>query len=427
MLKLSIAGSLAALATCLPAQAEDPNLYVFADIKDGQLGLINTETDQILQVDAASLPGWPGNGVVFKQHAWATPDGKTIYMSIDATPPSPAGIVVFKVNDLDWDGGVADVEIEKSIIVDPPGSPSNFPDVSETDSDQPIMGWTFADYTQIHGPAFRPNTTFAYATIWTDDRVVVFDTETNEMVPGAPFSYGWFSAQTHGMAFNPSGTRALGAGYFYDLSSLDLYSFLPGNPFPYPAASIPLKRGKKLGAFTHYTVWIDDRFAYTATMQFGETSLTPKGRKVSPPALWLVDTKRRKAKRVSGTSKDADDPGVLRSASDVNIANGKLYVAEEDTLDGTFGDDGFVSIFDISDPENPVFLKRLKPGGELPADFAIAHGISVTPDERFVYVASYFSSYIVKIDTETDTVAKVFGPSDGLNVPHGGFVAGSFR
>ena len=162
-------------------------------------------------------------------------------------------------------------------------------------------------------------------------------------------------------------------------------------------------------------------------MQFGETSLTPNGRKVSPPALWLVDTKRRKAKRVSGTSKDADDPGVLRSASDVNIANGKLYVAEEDTLDGTFGDDGFVSIFDISDPENPVFLKRLKPGGELPADFAIAHGISVTPDERFVYVASYFSSYIVKIDTETDTVAKVFGPSDGLNVPHGGFVAGSFR
>ena len=35
---------------------EDPKLYVFADIGDGQLGLINTETDQLIQVDVASMP-----------------------------------------------------------------------------------------------------------------------------------------------------------------------------------------------------------------------------------------------------------------------------------------------------------------------------------------------------------------------------------
>ena len=52
---------------------EDPKLYVFADIGDGQLGLINTETDQLIQVDVASMPDWPGNGVV-SQAALPEPD-----------------------------------------------------------------------------------------------------------------------------------------------------------------------------------------------------------------------------------------------------------------------------------------------------------------------------------------------------------------
>jgi len=57
---------------------------------------------------------------------------------------------------------------------------------------------------------------------------------------------------------------------------------------------------------------------------------------------------------------------------------------------------------------------------DLPEDFAVAHGLTVTPDEKSVFVASYISSYIAKIDTATDTVTKVWGP-------HGGFVAGSNR
>ena len=135
---------------------EDPKLYVFADIGDGQLGLINTETDQLVQVDVSSMPDWPGNEFVHKQHAWVTPDGKTIYMSIDAMNSSPAGIVVFDVNGIDWDGGTADVTINKTLFVGPPGEASNFPELEQVDPNQPIAHWTQPAITQIHGPSFRP-------------------------------------------------------------------------------------------------------------------------------------------------------------------------------------------------------------------------------------------------------------------------------
>jgi DNA-binding beta-propeller fold protein YncE len=100
----------------------------------------------------------------------------------------------------------------------------------------------------------------------------------------------------------------------------------------------------------------------------------------------------------------ADDAGVFRSPSDLAIANFQLYLAEEDSLDGTFGDDGYISVFDISNISQPRFIKRFQPGVELPAGFDIAHGINATLDGRSVYVASYASNYIIKIDTSTNKV-----------------------
>lgn len=410
------------------SQSIDPKLYVFADVGDGQLGLINTETDQLIQVDVASMPGWPGNGVVHKQHAWVTPDGKTIYMSIDAMAPSPAGIVVFDVNEIDWDSQTADVTINKTLVVGPPGEASDFPEVEQVRRKQPIAHWTQPAITQIHGPSFRPGSPFSYATVWTDDRIVAFNYETNEFTSlGPTFSYGEFSRQTHGLAFNPSGNIALGTGYYYDQTSIDVYFFLPGLAAPIPIYSFELSKGRHYGAFTHYTVWLDNRYAYTATMQFAKTSLSGRRKKISPPAVWLLDMWTLRAKRVIGTARSPNGRGIFRSPSDQVIANGKLYVAEEDTLDKSYGDDGFVSIFDLRKPYKPKFIKRLKPGDGLPEDFAIAHGLTVTPDQKSVFVASYISSYIAKIDTSTDTVTKVWGSEDGLSMPHGGFVAGSNR
>jgi hypothetical protein len=416
------------LTALTPAvSADSPPLFVFADIGDGQLGLINTETDVLIQVDVSKMDGWPGNGVVFKQHAWVTSDGRTIYMSIDATPPSPGGIVVFDVHSIDWVAGEADISIQKSLIVDPEGSLSDYPEVEQTVPGQPIAEWVEGTYTQLHGPSFRPRSPFSYVTVLTDDRIVAFNTRTNEFSGTAPYSYGEISAQTHGLSFNAAGTLALGTGYYFDNSKIDLYLCFPGVAQPFPIYSFELRDGQERGAFTHYTVWLNQRYAYTATQQFDETSLTPAGGSVSTPGIWLLDIWTGRALRVVGTAETPEDPGVLRSPSDVNIANGKLYVAEEDTLDGSFGDDGFVAVYDVSIPHKPQFLKRFKPGEELPADFSVAHGLTVSPDQKYVFAASYASSYIVKIDTDTDTVTKVWGPEDGLSVPHGGFIAGSIR
>jgi hypothetical protein len=424
----------ACLATCLfllfasqtPLQ-DSPPLYVFADIGDGQIGLINTDTDQLIQVNVVDMAGWPGNGIVLKQHAWVNSDGTTLYMSIDATPPSPGGIVVFNIHDIDWDGGVADLTIEKTLVVGAPGTPAVYPAVEATIREQPIMGWTQSPYLQVHGPSFRPDSPYSYATIWTDNRIIAIDTRVNEFTPMSPFSFGDLSAQMHGLSFNSTGTLALGTGYYYDETSIDLYGFLPGSAEPIPLHSFELRKGQMLGAFTHYTVWLNERYAYTVTQQFARTSLTSHNRDISSPGIWLLDIQTLNAKRVVGTADGPDDAGVFRSGSDVNIANGKLYIAEEDTLDGTFGDDGYVSIFDLAQPRKPRFIKRLKPGDGLPSDFVVAHGLTTTPDERFVFVASYASNYILKIDTQTDTVSAVWGADEGLAAPHGGFIAGAIR
>ena len=234
------------------------------------------------------------------------------------------------------------------------------------------------------------------------------------------------------MNFNPSGKLALGTGYYYDSNEIDVYSAKRGTkkggegPLKY-VQSIKLGNDKAYAAFTHFTYWLNNRFALTATMQLGPTSLTPPSAQIIGPSVWLLNVRKGRAKQIIGTAAAAADPGIFRSASDLVVAGHKLYVAEEDSIDGSFGGDGYVSVFDISNIRKPRFLKRLGPGNGLPPDFVVAHGLNVTVDERFVYVASYASNYILKIDTEKDEVVKIFGPNDGLNSPHGGFIAGAYR
>ncbi len=75
-----------------------------------------------------------------------------------------------------------------------------------------------------------------------------------------------------------------------------------------------------------------------------------------------------------------------------------------------------------------VFLKRFKPGDELPTDFSVTHSLIVTPDGRYIYADSYASNYIIKIDTQQDQVVKVFNKSDhGLMMSHAGFISGTIR
>lgn len=69
----------------------------------------------------------------------------------------------------------------------------------------------------------------------------------------------------------------------------------------------------------------------------------------------------------------------------------------------------------------------MRPGAELPADFRNAHTTSVTHDGESVFVSSFVSDHLVRIDTGTDQVAKVWSHHDGLHMFHGEFAAGSNR
>ena len=414
------------------AQTKLADLYVFGELGGEMLGLINTETDQLVQVDLLSLPGWPQEAPTqdaAMQHVWVTPNGKTIYFTLDAIYPDPSAVIVIDVVDIDWgDGccdGTADLVVQKILELDQPGMESEYPAVTKVPGGIPIATWTQPGFTQAHGPAFQPHSPFTYFTHWTDNRIRGIDRRTNELLPVLEF--GDKSQQTHGVNFNQSGKLALGTGYYYDHNEIDVYKVSKGKSDLKYVKSIILGNDEAYAAWTHFTYWLNNNFALTATMQFGPTSLTPWEATIIGPSVWLLNVAKGSAKQIIGTAATALNPGIFLSASDLVVAGHKLYVAEEDSINGTFGLDGSVSVFDISNINKPMFLKRLRPNDGLPDEFKVAHGLNVTPDERFVYVASYWSNYILKIDTETDEVVATFGPEEGINAPHGAFIAGAYR
>ena len=121
-------------------------------------------------------------------------------------------------------------------------------------------------------------------------------------------------------------------------------------------------------------------------------------------------------------------PAIYKPASDVIVVGNKLYVGEEDSMDDSLDDDGYVSIWDISDRTSPKFLKRLKPGKELPNDYKMTHELYPTMDGKFVYAQSWGSGHLIKIDASTDEVIKAVSKTDaGWDMPHGNFVPGSLR
>ncbi|MDJ0555666.1 MAG: hypothetical protein QNJ68_14725 [Microcoleaceae cyanobacterium MO_207.B10] len=401
----------------------DRTLYGFVNMMERELGLINTETDDLVLVPLENIENYPGGR---PQHVLIAPDEQTVYVTTDASETDPANLIALEINDINWSNNTADLSVLDSLALEPVGTTSEYNVPTQVDPSQPIGTWTQPAYTQAHGTTWLPGSSYGYTTQWTDNKIRGFDRSTNQFLPGDSFEFGETSNQTHGVTFNPSGTVGLGTGYYYDLDDIEVYS-VDGNGSLNLENSIELSSLEGNGAFTHYTVWADDRYAFTASMQFGPTSLTPEGQNIVGPSLWLLDTFEGTAERVVGTANTADESGIFRSPSDIGIAGDKLYVAEEDSLDDSFGDDGYISVYDISDINEPEFIKRFKPGEDLPADFAIAHGLNVTPDERYVYAASYASNYIIKIDTETDEVEKVFSSEDELNMPHGGFTAGRYR
>lgn len=363
----------------------------------------------------------------FIEHLLVTPDEQSIYATVNGSLQIASSIVALDVNDIDWDAGTADLSVANVIVTSEAGAPTDYPEgLAKVDDRQPIQAWPAQAWNQVHGPTVQPGAPIVSFSQWTSDRIFFINDRTKELI-GEPLVIDGVTNQTHGITYNASNTLALSPDYYWDGYDVDLFTIDPETNSVNYEESITLTSDEGNGGFQHFVSWVDNRYAYVASMQYGPTSLAPEGVEVATPGFWLVDAVRRKAERVIGTAETASDPGVFRNPSDYIVVGDKLYVAEEDSLDATFGDDGYVAVYDITHPDNPKFIKRLKPGEELPADFQIAHGLSPSADGSAVYVASYRSNYLIKIDTETDTVVKVYGEADGLKATHGGFAAGAYR
>ncbi|SDY02065.1 YncE family protein [Nitrosomonas halophila] len=417
-----------------PAMLNNQNVYnqylqpvvTAIDYHTRMVYLFNYEEDKVITLDPRNLQGWPGD--IPLQHTLILPGADKLYITSDNTDDHPAYIIALNVYGIDWDNNTVSLSVESVLQTEAPGTPAELPYVEQTNPKQPIPTWVTARATQIHGPTLLPYTDYAYFTKWTSDEVRVIDLKTSDFAEADPIIIPGYTEQTHGINFNQSGTIGLGTGYFFDNNVIDVYTVNRQTGALNPVKQIMLGDEKRYAAFTHFVYWLDERYALTASMQLDKTSLTPPStNNIIPPSVWLIDAVDGTATQILNRTNTVNGPGVFRSASDLAVVGGKLYIAEEDSLDNTFARDGYISIFDLSDRTKPKFIKRLRPGYELPEGFAVAHTLSPTPDNRYLLLASWVSGYVIKIDTLTDTVAKVFGPSDGLVMPHGIYAAGGNR
>jgi DNA-binding beta-propeller fold protein YncE len=277
----------------------------------------------------------------------------------------------------------------------------------------------------------QPNRKFVYFTQWTDNKIRVIDVSTDNLAASDPIQHGTLTRQIHGVFFNPSGREALTTGYYFDINHVVLWKVDQRSGDLKMHKVIPLtvsEKNKEYAAFSHFVVWLDDRYAITSTQQTGPTSLTPTGFTVVGPSVWLVDAEEGRAKMIIGPAKSPDEPGIYKPASDVVVVGKKLYVGEEDSMDDQINADGYVSIWDLTDRNAPRFIKRLRPGKELPDDFTLTHELYPTSDGKYVYAQSWHSGHLVKINTSTDQVVKVTSKREaGWHMPHGNFVPGSIR
>lgn len=401
-----------------------PSLLSFVDMNRYTLVLSDPTTRAKAKVNLKTLPYWPGP---MPEHTLILPDAKKVFVTYMGSATEPVGIAVIKINSVNWTTGTADVQVVKNLEVDRAGTRSTYPAVTQTSPEQYINkkvddDWSRPGFAQLHGPTLLPHSRFAYFTMWTDDRVVAVDIQADKLLD--PQRFGNASNHLHGVYFNDAGTLGLGVGYFYDESNITVFRPNLQTGELKVLGEIQLGTADRYAPFIHNAFWLDERYAIAGTMQFGPTSLTPPKASIIGPSIWLVDTRTMKASKIIGTAKNVDDPGVLRSASWITVANNRLFVAEEDSLVASYADDGFVAVFNFSDREHPKFIKRLRPGRELPKDFNVAHSISTSLDEQTIVVESYTSGYVLTIDTGTLTVAEVASPKEGFKMPHGAWIAG---
>ncbi|MGH8646379.1 MAG: hypothetical protein ACREX4_18730 [Gammaproteobacteria bacterium] len=420
--------SLAVLISAAAAPQDAPNFMIGTDMMKPDLYFINLGSDQRIRLDLTKDPKWPGG---MPLHTIITADGGKGYLSVMSSDKDPLTIVALRIHNVDWDANIADVKITNVMRLEEPGSKPSMLVPTQTDPKQPVTSIWKPTNHQLHGPTIHPSGRFAYFTQWTDNKIRVIDVASDKLAAVDPIQYGTRTRQLHGVFFNPAGDLAISTGFYFDINEVTLYQVDKQSGHLKPEKAIPLtvsEKNKEYAAFSHFVYWLDNRYALTSTQQIGNTSLTPAGFTVIGPSVWLIDAHEGKAAMIIGPAENANAPGIYKPASDVIVVGDKLYVGEEDSMDDSLDNDGYVSVWDLRDRSSPRFIKRLKPGKELPEDYKMTHELYATMDAKFVYAQSWGSGHLIKIDASTDEVIKAVSKQEaGWHMPHGNFVPGSLR
>ena len=398
------------------------------------LFFIHTISDVVVRVNLTELSSWPAvvstSAVPMHVSLFGTkPKG---LMSLIASATSPSGVLRFRVDALDWTAKSATVVIEGFAELYEVGASLNVraPDPVPT-------GWALGVHQTHGGTMLMADEELGFFTQWTDAAIFAFR---DDGPVEAVLTVQEGAMQLHGVFFNPSMTKAIGAAYYFDLSDLPIYDVddvLSGD-FTYIESISLWTDNSSYASLVHFVSWLDDRYAFAGTMQgldggVTTTSLTPAGVTVLGPSIFLLDVTAVTATRVVFPAAEISGVGIMNAISDCLVVGDLLFVAEEDTMNdaapGTIGR-GYVSVWaiDLQNLGAPLaFVHRFEPGVDLPSDMVIAHALYKTLDNTFVYTQDYLSNHLIKIDVASLSVVAQFGPADGLTNPHGAFIRGSTR
>ena len=340
--------------------------------------ILNVDSDELYNFPFTTIAGGPVYGQ--SQHTAIAPDKRTVYVTMGGDDTLPLRLLII---DLDWLGGILTPTVTDTLELIPAGGTTQ----------------------QAHGLAFTSDGLFLTFSEFQNQCLRVLDTQTKQLVGLAVHPS---LIMPHGLYPNPNATLAVSTQYSFEQNEVSIWNMYSTGVIDFDK-TVTLADLLVLGAYTHTVVWLDNTRFYTDC-----TQETTQGSGNFQRSVWLIDA-------VAGTATAVlDNTVLLEGVSDLAIANGKLYVAEGNV---ETGDPGNLSIWSIADPLNPVFVKQLSAGSGFPSDFlSDTHGLFATADEKFVFVSAFRSNHLIKVNTLTDNVVRVYDGSDGLSLPHGMFI-----
>lgn len=361
------------------------------------LSVLDVERGCLHVFPLSTIQGGPVAGQAM--HTSLTPDGRKVYVTMGGNADLSLRMVVIE---LEWRDRVPIPRVVKSLEMVPEGTPGNEANGASCHPGGPGIR------QEGHGTRITVDGRFLTVSELQNDRIRTLDTRTDRFV-GPPSVHADLFAP-HGLYPNRAGTLAAAPQYWFDHNGVSLWNIDPETGALSYHSTVQLEHDGLRGAYLHTVRWLDNqRFFTNATQE------RHQGDGSSEQAVWLVDIAR-------GTTRAVLDGGdILEGVSDVELANGKLYVAEGNVAQLLAGKEapGHLSVWSLEDPEAPTFVKRLSPHDGLPASFSNAHGLAASADGGRIFVESFSSNFLIEVDTADDSVVRRFTGADGLVATHG--------